>query len=358
MLTDLELAASELEISLTSDCEVLLIPAGHKAGAGVAVRAVDMDMVEEMPSVVIFEEISGAGGMGWAVTLDVTDTVTGTLLKEAAVKLLDWVRAEVIGGLCVVTGVVLAIAAGAGVTKLLVNVFALGVSVSSDASLLTVEGAFVSVAGVFGGAVIVEVTAKAVFIVKGGEDMIGEEVFVKGAVDGFVATVVTFVAISVVDLTVGVVRVVDLVKVVMMLLGFRGEEGALEEGCVVRICVAGLGESEVLNEDNGLEKDVYEGEVSEATGVMAPLALPHSASTSAMMSPPEMESKVKSEEMSARSVLRLVSPGTIAACEAACDSLPPGVTVLLGDVAELSWAVRLLLVGSELSVPGLSSERG
>lgn len=357
MLTDLELAASELEISLTADCEVLLIPAVHKAGAGVAIPAVDTDMVEEMPSVVvIFEEISGAGGMGWAVTLDVTDTVTGTLLKEAAVKLLDWVRAEVIGGLCI-TGVVLAIAAGAGVTKLLINVFALGVSVSSDASLFTVEGAFVSVAGVFGGAVIAEVTAKAVFIVKGGEDMIGEEVFVKGAVDGFVATVVTFVAISVVDLTVGVVRVVDLVKVVMMLLGFRGEEGALEEGCVVRICVAGLGESEVLNEDNGLEKDVYEGEVSEATGVMAPLALPHSASTSAMMSPPEMESKVKSEEMSARSVLRLVSPGTIA-CVAACDSLPPGVTVLLGDVAELSWAVMLLLVGSELSVPGLSSERG
>lgn len=338
MVTDLELAASELEISLT---EILLRPAVHKAGA------VDTDMVAEVPSVVvIFEEISGAGGKGWAVTLDVTDTVTGTLLKEAAVKLLDWVRAEVTAELCVAC-VVLAVAAGAGVTKLLINVFALGVSVSSDASLFTVEGAFVSVAGVFGGAVRAEVTAKAVFIVKGGEDMIGEEVFV----NGFVATVVTFVAISVVDLTVGVVRVVDLVKVVMILLGFRGDEGALEEGCVVRICVAGLGESEVLNEDNGLEKEVYEGEVSEMTGVMAPLALPHSASTSAMMSPPEMESKVKSEEMSARSVLRLVSPGTIAACGAACDSLPPGVTVLVGDVAELSWAVPL-------SVPGLSSERG
>lgn len=90
--------------------------------------------------------------------------------------------------------------------------------------------------------------------------------------------------------------------------------------------------------------------------MIAPLALPHSASTSAMMSPPEMESKVKSEEMSARSVLRLVSPGTIAACVAACDSLPPGV--LEGDVAKLSLAVRLLLVGSEVSVPGLSSERG
>lgn len=40
------------------------------------------------------------------------------------------------------------------------------------------------------------------------------------------------------------------------------------------------------------------------------LALPHSASTSAMMSPPEMESKVRREEMSASRELRLVSPRT------------------------------------------------
>lgn len=351
---------------MTADCEVFLIPGVHKEGAGVAVSAVDSDTVAEIPSVVvIFEEISGAGGEGWAVTLDVTDTVALTLLKEADGKLLvksnlgvkDWVRAEVTGRLCV-TGVVLAIAAGAVVTKLLIDDAVLGVSVCSDASLLAVEGALVSVAGVLGGAVVTEVTAKVVFIVIGGEDMIGEEVFVKGAADGFVSTVVvTFIAISVDDLIVGVVSVEDLVKVVMMLLGFIGEEGTLEEGCVVRLGEAVLGESEVLNEDNGLEKEVYEGDVS-TTGVMAPLALPHSASTSAMMSPPEMESKVKSEEMSARSVLRLVSPGTIAACIAACDSLPPGVTVLEGDVAELSWTVRLLLVGSELSVPGLPRERG
>lgn len=216
-------------------------------------------------------------------------------------------RAELSGRLCA-TGVVLVIAAGAVVTKLLIDVV-LGVSVCSDASLFTVEGALVSVAGVFGGAVVTAVTDKVVFIVIGGEDMIGEEAFVNGAADGFV---VTFIAISVDDLMEGVVRVEDLVNVVMMVLGFIGEEGTLEEGCVVRMGEAVLGESEVLNDDNGLEKEVYEGDVSEATGVMAPLALPHSASTSAMMSPPEMESKVKSEEMSARSVLRLVSPGTIA----------------------------------------------
>lgn len=110
----------------------------------------------------------------------------------------------------------------------------------------------------------------------------------------------------------------------------------------------------MLNEDIGLEKEVYEGEASETTGVIARLALPHSASTSAMMSPPEIESKVRSEEMSARSVLRLVSPGTIGAC----DSFPPGDAVLEGVVAELSWAVWLLMVGSELSVPGLLSDRG
>lgn len=332
-------------------------------GAGVTVRAVDTETVKEMASVVvIFEEISGTEA--GAVTLDVTDTVTGTLLKEEGGTLLvksglgveDCVKADVIGGLGV-TADVLAIAAGAGVTKLLTDDVVLGVSVSCDVSLVAVEGALASVAGVFGGTVIAEFAAKEVFIVIEGEDMTVEEVFVKGVVeDGFV---VPFIAVSVVDLTVGVVRVVDLVKVVMMLLGFRGEEGALEEGCVVRTDEAGLGESEVLNEDSGLER-VFIGEASETTGVMAPLALPHSASTSAIMSPPEMESKVKSEEMSARSVLRLVSPGTMAACAEACDSfaLPPGVTVLEGDVAELSRAVRLLLVGSELSVSGLSSERG
>lgn len=224
----------------------MTIPGEYKMGAGAAVRVVDTDMVEEMLSVVvIFEEISGAGGEGWAVTLDVTDTVTGNLLKEDEGKLLDksnlgvkdWLR----------LGVVLAMAAGAVVTKLLIEDAVLVVSVNSGPSL--VEGVLVSVAGVFGGAVIVEVTPKVVFIVIGGEDMTGAKVFV----DGFVASMEPFVAISVVDLTVGVVRVVVLVKVVMMLLGFTGEEGALEEGSVVWIGVVGFGGSEVLNEDSGLE---------------------------------------------------------------------------------------------------------
>lgn len=52
-------------------------------------KVVVTDTVEEMLSVVVsFEEISGAGGEGWAVTLDVTDTVTGTLLNEERGKLL------------------------------------------------------------------------------------------------------------------------------------------------------------------------------------------------------------------------------------------------------------------------------
>lgn len=42
---------------------------------------------------------------------------------------------------------------------------------------------------------------------------------------------------------------------------------------------------------------------------MGLLALPHSASTSAMMSPPAIESKVRREEMSASRQLRLLSPG-------------------------------------------------
>lgn len=74
---------------MTADCEILLIPVVHKEGAGVDVRVVYTDVVAEIASVVvIFEEISGAGGEGRAVTLEVTDTVTGTLLKELTGKLL------------------------------------------------------------------------------------------------------------------------------------------------------------------------------------------------------------------------------------------------------------------------------
>lgn len=52
-------------------------------------------------------------------------------------------------------------------------------------------------------------------------------------------------------------------------------------------------------------KDFLKGDVAP----MGLLALPHSASTSAMMSPPAMESKVRREEMSASRQLRLLSPG-------------------------------------------------
>jgi len=60
----------------------------------------------------------------------------------------------------------------------------------------------------------------------------------------------------------------------------------------------------------GLEK-MDDGVTSVQAAVMGLLALPHSASTSAIMSPPpDIESKVRREEMSASRQLRLLSPGT------------------------------------------------
>lgn len=118
----------------------------------------------------------------------------------------------------------------------------------------------------------------------------------------------------------------------------------------------------------GLEKrDVDDGVTSVTTLPMALLALPHSASTSAMMSPPpEIESKVRREEMSASKELRLFSPGIKGgsgvskggACSLVLLTLPAvfwGVIVFDGDVAELSCDVKLL---AQLSVSGLSRERG
>lgn len=156
-----------------------------------------------------------------------------------------------------------------------------------------------------------------------------------------------------------------------MLLGLMGEDVTVEEGRAEAVVKrdAGVGFAVLMEnvlsgeEAVDLEKrDVYDGEAYETAALMALLALPHSASTSAMMSPPpEMESKVRSEEMSANSELRLVSPGTIGACEVGKSSLDlltlPSVSVFEGDVVELSCVVRLL-VGSELSVSGLSRERG
>lgn len=120
----------------------------------------------------------------------------------------------------------------------------------------------------------------------------------------------------------------------------------------------------------GLEKrDVDDGMTSVTTALMAQLALPHSASTSAMMSPPpEIESKVRREDMSASKELRLFSPGIIGGsgvskgmtCSLILLTLPAvfwGVIVPDGDVGELSCDVKLL-IGSQLSVSGLSRERG
>lgn len=104
--------------------------------------------------------------------------------------------------------------------------------------------------------------------------------------------------------------------------------------------------------------------------LMVLLALPHSFSTSAMMSPPpEMESKVRREEMSASRELKLVSPGSrgsaLVGTGGACSLVLLTSSVVFwgsvvsdGVVAELSCVMRLL-VGSDGSVsgPGLSRER-
>lgn len=173
----------------------------------------------------------------------------------------------------------------------------------------------------------------------------------------------------------------DFVKVVIMVLGLAtGDEVTVVFAAEVRAWVWVLltaTAEEVVMEDEvsgddmvGLEKrDVGEAVASVAAGLMAPLALPHSASTSAMMSPPpEIESKVRREEMSASRVLRLFSPGTMGGsvvgkggtCSLVLLTLPAvicGLIVSDGEEAGLSCVVKLL-VGPQLSVPGLSRERG
>lgn len=144
--------------------------------------------------------------------------------------------------------------------------------------------------------------------------------------------------------------------------------GATQEGFAIDEI---LTEVEVSGEEMvGLEKRDVDGDVTSVTTVlMALLALPHSASTSAMMSPPpEIESKVRREEMSASKELRLFSPGIMGGsgvskggtCSLVLLTLPAvfwGVIVSDGDVAELSCDIKLL-AGSQLSVSGLSRERG
>lgn len=116
----------------------------------------------------------------------------------------------------------------------------------------------------------------------------------------------------------------DLVKVVMMELGLemgeeivfdRGVRGWDEAAVTVATGEGFTGTAELTNvevsfgERAGLEKgDVDAGETSVTAVLGALVAFPHSASTSAMMSPPVIESKVRREEMSASKELR--SPGT------------------------------------------------
>lgn len=179
----------------------------------------------------------------------------------------------------------------------------------------------------------------------------------------------------------------DLVSVVMMVLGLAmGEEdgvvfvrgvkdlvevvvGTATEGGFAVVAV--LTDVEDTGEEmEGLEKRDVDGDVtSVTTALIALLAFPHSASTSAMMSPPpEIESKVRREEMSASKQLRLLSPGTKGGSEVGkrdtCSlvlltlaAVSWGVTVSDGVVAALSCVAKLLM-GSQLSVSGLSRERG
>ena len=216
---------------------------------------------------------------------------------------------------------------------------------SSEANLLAIEvrfglaeGALTTVAGVLTGAVVVAVVELCVdlFVIEE-EDINGPErlVNVTGVFESSVAVgvgvdlMVTLEAAveSELSLTEGVVKVEDLVNVVMIVLGLAmGEEdGAVfvrglkywldavvgKQGFTV---AAVLTEVEVSGEEMvGLEKkEEDDGVTSLTAAVMALLAFPHSASTSAMKSPPpEIESKVRREEMSASKELRLLSPGTM-----------------------------------------------
>lgn len=172
----------------------------------------------------------------------------------------------------------------------------------------------------------------------------------------------------------------DLVKVVTMELGLATGEGVVVvlvrgvtdwvEAVVGTATGEGFAEAEVTGDEMvGLEKtDVEDAVNSAATALTGLLAFPHSASTSAMMSPPPViESKVRSEEMSASRQLRLLSPGTRGGsdvgkggtCSLVLLTLPAGplgVRVSDGDVHALSCGVKLMS-GSQLSVSGLSRER-
>lgn len=115
----------------------------------------------------------------------------------------------------------------------------------------------------------------------------------------------------------------DLVKDVMMVLGLAiGEEEEVVRGVkdfVEAVVGTATGEGFAAaalltvtgvrgDEMEGLEKrDVDIGVTAVPVALMELLAFPHSASTSAIMSPPpEIESKVRREEMSASKELRQI----------------------------------------------------
>lgn len=103
-------------------------------------------------------------------------------------------------------------------------------------------------------------------------------------------------------------------------------------------------------------------------GFDAAPAFPHSASTLAMTSPPpEIDSKVRSEEMSASRLLRLFSPGSSGGWEVGNGGTCSGVLTLSALTLESAVPDGLdallscddeLLTGSVFSCSGLSRERG
>lgn len=146
----------------------------------------------------------------------------------------------------------------------------------------------------------------------------------------------------------------DSVEVVRVVLGDVIADEKI--GCVV---VEAGGEEMVVLEI----KDIDDGFTLVTAASMALLAFPHSASTSAMMSPPpEIESKVRREEMSASREVRLLSSGTSVGSEVGkgdtCSLVLLtlavfilGVVVTDEGLAEPSCVVKT-------SVSGLSKERG
>lgn len=177
-----------------------------------------------------------------------------------------------------------------------------------------------------------------------------------------------------------VVKVDDFFGVVMMALGLAVVEENVRGVKVLVEVVVGTATGEgftvvLLNvvkvkgeETDGLERGDVEFGVTWVT-LLKLLTFPHSASTSAMKSPPpEIESKVRRDEMSASKELRLLSPGTNVGSDVGDDGTCSLVLLTLVDV---SWGVRVsvgvvgvlscvdrLSTSSEFSFSGLFRERG